>query len=161
MSATCSFFGGFSGYGEETVFPFTGFKNVFNSFEKQEEKRKAAMWGGKGVGQASLCRGFLTILLKNVMRHYRPALLFHGLANYISHGWIRMKWKWFDLGFLLFQTIGQETGGITKCLLESLLLFLFTTDSVFFRIIHYVLPCDPGVKSIKTAIYSANVEASR
>lgn len=173
MSATCSFLGGFSGYGVETVLPFMGFKKIYLirlKSRRKRKKKKTAMWGGRGVGQASLRGGFLTILLKNVMRHYRPALLFHGLANYISHGWMSMKWKRFDLSFLLFfkQHDRPSVKRLEALQNVSLSLYYFsfspqTLPSVFFRLIHYVLPLDadatPGSKSIKTAIYSTNIEA--
>lgn len=173
MSATCSFLGGFSGYGVETVLPFMGFKKMYLirlKSRRKRKKKKTAMWGGRGVGQASLRGGFLTILLKNVMRHYRPALLFHGLANYISHGWMSMKWKRFDLSFLLFfkQHDRPSVKRLEALQNVSLSLYYFsfspqTLSSVFFRLIHYVLPLDadatPGSKSIKTAIYSTNIEA--
>lgn len=40
MSATCSFLGGFSGYGVETVLPFMGFKKMYLIRLKSRRKRK-------------------------------------------------------------------------------------------------------------------------
>lgn len=113
---------------------------------------------------------------QNVTRHHRAALLFHGLTNYISHGYLyEMKAVWSQFSEIGSRTTWystrQETWGITNVSLklnyrdsEFLLLYYFSfynrylqrvADCVkcVLKLIHYVLPSvaygTPGLKSIK------------